>query len=245
MKSYSLLLAIGCLGGFAAFAQQATNGSAASNAIKASESAMDEKQAATNPRYSLAVLGGKDPHEHMSEFEARICQGPSPRPCPGALAYASKAALEAGEDKKAHDYAVEALQSADSIASRYEKLGRKAPRSYAAVPVADFYGNFVLGRLAILDGDIRSAERYLLDSGRTLGDPDLKCFGPNMSLALELLKHGDTQSRQTVLQFLDEIKVFWTLDPDKPPLDKWSAQIAAGETPVFRIGDLALSNLFN
>jgi hypothetical protein len=192
----------------------------------------------------MAVVSGTDPHEFMVKAETRICRGPSPRQCPGALAWAAKAALEAGENKKARDYAVESIQSADSMVARLAKFSQDAPRSDFAVPIADFYGNFVLGRLAILDGDIRSAERYLLASGKTAGDPGLNSFGPNMSLALELLKHGDAQSRQAVIQFLDEIKAFWNVGPDKPPLDKWEAQIAAGETPVFRVGD-RMSNLYN
>ena len=80
-----------------------------------------------------------------------------------------------------------------------------APRISAAglpVPTADYYANFVLGRLALLDGQIRSAEQYLLAAGRTSGDGVLRSYGPNMSLALELLKHGDKQSWQSVQQFI-------------------------------------------
>jgi hypothetical protein len=188
----------------------------------------------TNPTYSLAVAGGRDPHEFLAEAEGRICSDAAPIPCPGALAWAAKAALEASENKTAHDYAVRSLQSADSAAAYYEKHGRKAPRSYANVPMADFYGNFVLGRLAILNGDVRSAEGYLLASGKTLGDPSLSS-GPNMSLALELLKHGDAQSRQVVLQYFDEVKAFWATSQGL--LDRWSARVAAGETFLFGVDE--------
>lgn len=242
MKLYSLLLTVGYLGGCGAFAQQATNSPATFDPWKAAEQAWDAKQAAINPTYSAAVALGKDPRERMAEDEARVCSGSSPRPCPDSLASAAKAALEAGENQKAHDYAVEALQSADLRVAWYEKRGWKVPRSCPGVPTADYYGNFVLGRLAILDGDIRSAERYLLASGKTLGDAVLKSYGPNMSLAFELLKHGDTRSRQVVLQFLDELKTFWHIQPT--PMDKWSAQITAGEIPLFRLGDL-MPNLYN
>ena len=88
-------------------------------------------------------------------------------------------------------------------------------------------------RLAILDGDVRSAEKYLAASGRIdeQGDAVLDSYGPNLSLALEVLKHGDRQSRQAVVRFLDEIKIFWENTP--APFDWWKAQITTGEIPNF------------
>jgi hypothetical protein len=242
MKLYFLLLTIGCLGGCSAFAQQATSNPAGFDPVAAAGRTIDEKQAAINPTYSVAVALGRDPHERLAEYQARVCSGSLPRPCPDALAWAAKAALEAGENQTAHDYAVEALQSADAVAARYGKRGFKAPRSLLGAPTADYYGNFVLGRLAVLGGDIRSAERYLLVSGKTIGDPALMSFGPNMSLAFEVLKHGDSQSRQVVLQYLDEVRTFWHVDQSS--MDKWAAQIVAGDTPTFRVGD-GSSRLYN
>jgi hypothetical protein len=88
-------------------------------------------------------------------------------------------------------------------------------------------------RLAILDGDVRSAEKYLVASGRIdeQGDAVLDSYGPNLSLALEALKHGDRQSRQAVVRFLDEIKIFWENTP--APFDWWKARITTGEIPNF------------
>ena len=88
-------------------------------------------------------------------------------------------------------------------------------------------------RLAIRDGDVRSAEKYLVASGRIdeQGDAVLDSYGPNLSLALEVLKHGDRQSRQAVVRFLDEIKIFWENTP--APFDWWKAQITTGEIPNF------------
>ena len=58
-----------------------------------------------------------------------------------------------------------------------------------------------MGRLAILDGDVRSA------------------YGPNLSLALEVLKHGDRQSRQAVVQFLAWVRLRLEIAEEIRPID--------------------------
>lgn len=76
-------------------------------------------------------------------------------------------------------------------------------------------------------------------AAKAAGDAPLSSYGPNLSLALEVLKHGDQQSGQVVIQFLDEIKVFWNIDPTH--YDEWKPQISAGEIPNFMA---AGSNLY-
>jgi len=49
-----------------------------------------------------------------------------------------------------------------------------------------------------------------------------------MSLARELLKVSE---RETVLDFLDECRVFWKMEDGR--LDRWSAAIRACELPQF------------
>jgi len=183
-----------------------------------------------NPTYSRAVARGEDPKEHLAKAEARYAAGGDSESSAGLLALAAKAALEAGENDKAKDYALKALRIADEVAARQAKRGWLKPRDYGAVPTVDFNANFVLGRLAILQGDVRSAERYLLASGQTSGDAVLRTVGPNMSLALELLKRGDDKSRETVKEFIQEIKRLW----EKPDIfDKWLLEVSAGGTPDF------------
>src|SRR5262249_40030522 len=149
------------------------------------------------------------------------------------LAHAAKAALEAGEDQKARDYATQALKIANQVAEKEKRRGSKNPRRFHCVPTSDYYANFVLGRLAILNGDIRSAEQYLITSGATSGDAVLRSYGPNLSLALEILKHGDRQSWGRVLQFIAEIEVFWKTSPKH--FQEWSADISGGKIPNFQI----------
>ena len=185
-----------------------------------------------NPTYSAAVFQHRDPRELLSEREAQL-NGTSPVHH-ALLAYAAKAALEAGENLKAREYATKALAAADAAAARYRNSpwGR-TPRRFMGIPAADYCANFVLGRLALLDGNIRLAEQLLLASGKAdgLGDAALTSYGPNLSLALEILRHGDQQSRTAVLQFLDEIKMFWKIDPAQ--YERWSADIVSGGNPDF------------
>ena len=86
----------------------------------------------------------------------------------------------------------------------------------------------VLGQVAIRNGDTDGAKSYLLTSKTTTGAATLNSFGPNMSLAKDLLDAGE---RDSVLTFFDECRVFWKLD--NGALDKWSNQVRNGQTPNF------------
>jgi hypothetical protein len=179
--------------------------------------------------------GCQDACEESCEL---LCENMCEDTCPTPTK-AAKAALEAGENEKASDYAVRALRAAgaeaENLKRMYALMGNlKSPGRDAYV---DYYANLVLGRLAILKADIRSAETYLLAAGKTSGEwPSLCTYGPNLSLALEVLRHGDTQSRRVVLEFIGEISKWWLVA--NPPFDEWSNQIRAGEPPDFqRVGN--------
>jgi len=89
-------------------------------------------------------------------------------------------------------------------------------------------GNLVLGRLAVRDGRIDDAKRYLLAAGHSPGSPQMNSFGPNMSLANDLLAKGE---RDTVLEYFELCRGFWKLDWGN--LDKWSKDVRAGNAPDF------------
>ena len=193
-----------------------------------------------NPTYSTSVFRNEDPNEYLQKVESEFNRAESPRAGLGLLARAAKAALEAGDNLKARDYAIKALRIADEAAEDRKRRGFRDPRRFEGIPTADYNANFVLGRLAISNGDLRAAEQYLVASGKTTGDAVLRSYGPNMSLALELLKHGDQQSWQAVLEFIKEIRVFWAVRPTH--LEEWSEQIMAGKIPNF---ETAGPNLYN
>ena len=88
-------------------------------------------------------------------------------------------------------------------------------------------GNLVLGRIAVQEGQLEEAKQYLLDAGKSTGSPVLDSFGPNMSLARDLLAAGQ---RDTVLQYFELCRNFWN---DGQKLTQWTAEVRAGLTPDF------------
>ena len=120
------------------------------------------------------------------------------------------------ELRKAENYANQLLQTAPQYPGDW---------NYGN---AIFYGNFVLGRIAVKRGDFARAGKYLLAAGATPGSPQLNSFGPNMTLAKELVENGQSD---VALRFLALCKKFWKMDYGK--LDQWSADIRGATTPDF------------
>ena len=87
-------------------------------------------------------------------------------------------------------------------------------------------GNTILGRIALIEGNVAQAKAHLLESGKAPTSPVLGSFGPSMELAAELIKEGE---RQVVLDYLDLCAVFW----DGDQLPTWRAAIEDGRTPAF------------
>ncbi|MFT4589682.1 MAG: hypothetical protein ACI9VS_002457 [Candidatus Binatia bacterium] len=89
-------------------------------------------------------------------------------------------------------------------------------------------GNVVLGRIAVDEGRLDDARRHLLAAGKSKGSPVLGSFGPNMSLAKDLLAKGE---QETVLQYFEECRVFWKMGGER--LDEWTKDVHAGRIPAF------------
>jgi tetratricopeptide (TPR) repeat protein len=132
------------------------------------------------------------------------------------LASLAKVAFEAGHPDKAAAYAQELLQTAPQFPKDW---------NYGN---AIYSGHFVLGRVALQAGDTQAAGSQLVAAGATPGSPQLNSFGPNTTLARDLLARGQTQP---VIEYLEECKIFWKLDRGK--LDEWIGAIRAGGTPDF------------
>ncbi|MFI6043976.1 tetratricopeptide repeat protein [Nocardia sp. NPDC051321] len=88
--------------------------------------------------------------------------------------------------------------------------------------------NMVLGRIAVREGNITDAKGYLTIAGKSPGSPQMDSFGPNVSLAKDLLERGE---RQVVLEYLELCRTFWTMHLGR--LDEWRQQIDAGAIPDF------------
>jgi tetratricopeptide (TPR) repeat protein len=122
----------------------------------------------------------------------------------------AQTAFDAGQYGKAKQYAETAI--------------RECPSDSDAV----HWGNTILGRLALRDGDIATAKRHLIESARVTGSPVLVSFGPSMTLAKELIDRGE---RDVVINYLTMCNDFWQTDDHRP--DQWIRVIQQGGVPDF------------
>jgi hypothetical protein len=86
----------------------------------------------------------------------------------------------------------------------------------------------VLGRIAVREGRIEDAKKYLLEAGKTPGAPAMMNYGPNLSLAKDLLDKGE---KQAVLDYLELCGNFWKYSGGR--LEKLKQEISAGKKPDF------------
>jgi hypothetical protein len=111
-----------------------------------------------------------------------------------------------------------------------EELERMAP-NFKGKPgygnaVQDF--NQVLGRIALAEGNIDEAKKRLIASADSNGSPTMNSFGPNMTLAKDLLLKGENE---VVLQYFDLCRRFWKRHTDT--LDSWTEDVKHGRLPEF------------
>lgn len=69
---------------------------------------------------------------------------------------------------------------------------------------------------------------FLRAAGETPGSPQLNSFGPNMTLAKDLLERGE---RDAVLAYFEACRVFWKMGGNS--LDAWRQDVEAGRIPNF------------
>jgi hypothetical protein len=91
------------------------------------------------------------------------------------------------------------------------------------------YGHILLGRIALLDGNVVEARARLLHAGATPGSPQLNDYGPDMTLAEELLLRGE---REVVLKYFAACERFW-VNKSRNRLAEWSEAVRAGKRPDF------------
>ncbi len=83
-------------------------------------------------------------------------------------------------------------------------------------------GNSILGRIALKEGDLAKAKECLVAAGKCGGSPQLNSFGPDMTLASELLQKGE---RETVIKYLELCGGFW----NKAATEMWIGEIKSGK----------------
>jgi hypothetical protein len=133
-----------------------------------------------------------------------------------ALDDAAKGSFESGKIEDARKYAAELLTLVPKFKGNW---------NYGNA-VQD--GNLVLGRIAVRDGKMDDAKKFLIQAGNSPGSPQMDSFGPNMSLAKDLLQKGE---RDTVLQYFTLCRRFWNMDYGK--LNQWTDEVKAGTIPDF------------
>lgn len=89
-------------------------------------------------------------------------------------------------------------------------------------------GHSVLGRVALARGDVSAAKEALLEAGKTPGSPQLASFGPNVSLARDLLSRSEVS---TVVQYFRLCQAFWEMEDGK--IAHWIQLAQSGEMPEF------------
>ena len=129
------------------------------------------------------------------------------------LSRLAKAAFEAKQLDKAKKYAL-------------QMLGQKLDDWNTGNNIHD--GNIILGRIALAQDNVEEAKKHLLAAGKTKGSPQLDSFGPNITLANDLLELGETK---VVLEYFDLCSNFWEMGKDR--LKQWSTSIKKGDTPDF------------
>jgi hypothetical protein len=131
------------------------------------------------------------------------------------------------DDAAKESFIVGKIEDASKYATELLALAQKFQRDWNyGNAIQD--GNLVLGRIAVREGRIEEAKQYLLAAGKSPGSPQMNSFGPNMSLAKDLLEKGE---RDVVLQHFELCRKFWKMDYGK--LDDWSQEVKAGKIPDF------------
>ena len=90
------------------------------------------------------------------------------------------------------------------------------------------YGNLTLGRIALFAGDVEEAKSRLIAAGETPGSPQLNSFGPDMTLAKELLERGESQ---VVLRYFSLCAEFWERGQEE--LQAWTVLVEGDVMPDF------------
>lgn len=143
----------------------------------------------------------------LKAFQASMALEPSDRARWYRTKDLARSALYAGELTLAREAAESMLEQA----SAYDDWNTGN---------AVHHGHTILGMLALEADDADAAAQHLLAAGATRGSPQLNSFGPDFSLAREVLKRG---RRNEVIEYLRRVTSFWGMGAGDP--ERWSREI--------------------
>lgn len=92
------------------------------------------------------------------------------------------------------------------------------------------HAHLVLGRVYLFNGKIDGAISELSLAAKVSGSPQLASFGPNMTLAKELLLKGQ---KIAVLDYIEVCLKFWKSQFAESSVKSWKDAISKGEIPNF------------
>jgi tetratricopeptide (TPR) repeat protein len=169
---------------------------------------LEMSNAAVEQRRSLAALA-------YAQFEQayKLTKNDSSRGV--LLIQLAKSAFEAGDVERAHKLADAVLSRASTDKENWN-YGNSIHQ-----------GHLILGRIALLSGNLDEAGKQLIKAGETPGSPQLDSFGPNMTLAKELLEKGE---REAVIKYFRLCANFWT---NLEELKHWTAIVIERGIPDF------------
>jgi hypothetical protein len=166
--------------------------------------------------HQLQPAKGNDARRALAEYEKSLALTTDPSKRFYLLPSLAEEAYESGDFQKAENYAKDSLREAGK------------PQFAGEGGDAFHHANLVLGRIALRSGDTAKAGEFLIRAGRTPGSTLLDSYGPNMTLAKELLEKGETKS---VLVYFRLCSRFWR---DKNKLNDWTSLVKKGKIPDFR-----------
>ena len=159
---------------------------------------------AVDPGARLALTPGESYAKSLVEYEKAFALG-----VVRVLPDMAESARRAGVPDKAADYANRAIATGE--------------------PDHVHQGNSTLGHIALEKNSIADAKKYLLASAEVRRSGVLGSFGPNMSLANELLRRGE---REAVVAYLERCLAF--ASSQDAAIKNAIAAIKAGGTPALR-----------
>jgi len=157
----------------------------------------------------LCVVDRRTPEQQLADAD-------SPEERFWTLGHAAKSCFDGGRFEEAARHIAELREMLPSFKDDWHYHD-----AFAAVHI-------VSGRLALREGNVEDAKKHLMEAGRSDGSPVMSSFGPNMSLAHDLLLAGE---RQAVLDYFKACSEFWEDKSDE--LEEWAMYVNAGRMPDF------------
>lgn len=158
----------------------------------------------------------RTPQERVADSMSELSRAKTDEQRFYALSDAAKDSLAVGRTEDARGYATELLALMPQFEDNWN-YGNAVQN-----------GHVVLGRIAVAERRLDEAKQHLRAAGLSPGSPQMDTFGPDVTLASDLLAKGE---RDAVLDYFRTCRRFWRSNAGK--LDEWRDAVNAGRTPDF------------